>query len=315
MKPNELAQTKIHPLTNKYIVAIAAITCAVLWGSAFPVLKISYSEMQLAANDLSAKVVLAGMRFFLAAVFLFIAAVANKQNLRVGKRNWFGVIVSSLLQISLQYFFFYNGLAHVTGMKGAVLSSSSTFFVFILAHFTYSNDRLDLKKAFGLATGLAGILLVNYGKSFTLDFSWQGEGFLIIAGLASAFGNIMSKNISGKIHPLVLTAWQMLLGSVILLLIGYHGIQPQAMIFTPKAWVLLYYAAFLSAAAFSLWYAVLKYNKAGEISVYMFMTPVSGAILSAFFVPGEKLSLFMLAALLLVAVGIAVVNSRRGVEA
>lgn len=86
----------------------------------------------------------------------------------------------------------------------------------------------------------------------------------------------MSKNISGKIHPLVLTAWQMLLGSVVLLLIGYPGLRPQAMIFTPKAWVLLFYAAFLSAAAFSLWYAVLKYNKAGEISVYMFMTPVSG---------------------------------------
>lgn len=104
MKPNELARNKAHPLTNKFIIAIAAITCAVLWGSAFPVLKISYVEMHLAVNNLSAKVVLAGMRFFLAAVLLFVAAVVNKQYLLVGKGNWFGVIVSSLLQISLQYF-------------------------------------------------------------------------------------------------------------------------------------------------------------------------------------------------------------------
>jgi len=86
------------------------------------------------------------------------------------------------------------------------------------------------------------------------------------------------------------------------------------MTLTPKAWLLLFYAAFLSAAAFSMWYSVLKYNKAGEISVYRFMIPVSGAFLSALFIPGEKLSLFMLAALVLVAAGIVVVNYRKGVD-
>jgi len=83
------------------------------------------------------------------------------------------------------------------------------------------------------------------------------------------------------------------------------------MIFTLQAWGLLFYAAFLSAAAFSLWYSLLKYNKAGEISIYKFMIPVSGAVLSALFVPGEKLNILMGAALLLVAVGIVVVNYRR----
>lgn len=308
MKPTEIARDKTHPLTNKYIVALAAITCAVLWGSAFPVLKISYTEMKLAPDDLSAKLILAGMRFFMASIFLFGAAVLSKVKYRLDKGVWVGVAVSGLLQITLQYFFFYNGLAHVTGMKGAILNSSGAFLVFILAHFAYTDDRLNWRKIIGLSTGLAGILLVNYGKKFTLDFSWQGEGFLIIAGLTSAFGTIMSKNISGKIHPLVLTAWQMLLGSVVLLLLGYPGLHPQDFVFTTTAWILLFYAAFLSAAAFSLWYSVLKYNKAGEISIYKFMIPVSGAVLSALFIPGEKLSQFMLAALLLVAVGIVVVN-------
>lgn len=295
-------------LLNKYWIVIIAVTCAVLWGSAFPVLKLSYTEMHMAVNDLSAKVVLAGMRFFLASVFLFGLVFFSRMSPGIKRRHWLFLVLSSMLQISLQYFFFYNGLAHTTGMKGAILTSAGTFFVFLLAHFFYANDKLNWPKIIGLVTGFAGILMVNYGKSFSLDVSWLGEGFLIIAGLSSAFGTIVSKHLSNDIHPLVLTAWQMLLGSLILIITGVPGLSPHAMTFTAEAWLLLIYAAFLSAAAFSLWYSLLKYNKAGEISVFMFMIPVSGAILSAVFVPGETLSLFMVGALVLVAVSIAVVN-------
>lgn len=216
-----------------------------------------------------------------------------------------------LLQISLQYFFFYNGLAHTSGMKGAILSSAGTFFVVVLAHFVYVNDRLNWRKLFGLVAGFAGIIMINAGARFTLDFSWLGEGFMILSGLVSAIGTILAKRLSKEIHPFVLTAWQMLLGSLLLIATGLPGLKPQAMVFTNRAFLLLIYSAFLSATAFSLWYAILKYNKAGEISVYKFVTPVSGAILSAFFIPGERLTLNMFMALVLVALGVIIVNYRR----
>ena len=50
--------------TKKYYVAIIAIFCSILWGSAFPVLKVSYKEIGLSSDDLYGKVVFAGMRFF-----------------------------------------------------------------------------------------------------------------------------------------------------------------------------------------------------------------------------------------------------------
>ena len=72
--------------------------------------------------------------------------------------------------------------------------------------------------------------------------------------------------------------------------------------------------AALSAAAFSLWYYLLKYNKAGEITLYRFVIPVSGAVLSALVLPGESLSPAALVALALVAFGIAAVNRWRKPE-
>jgi len=38
-------------LTNKYGAALTAIFCSVLWGSAFPVLKVTYEEMLFSPED------------------------------------------------------------------------------------------------------------------------------------------------------------------------------------------------------------------------------------------------------------------------
>ncbi|HWI55427.1 MAG TPA: DMT family transporter [Desulfobacteria bacterium] len=296
--------------TNKIWVFLIATLCAVLWGSAFPVLKISYEELKIPADDFNSKLVLAGMRFFLAAVLLIALVLFEKRSVKVGKKYVPELVISGLLQITLQYFFFYNGLGKTSGMKGAIINSSSVFFVFILAHLFYKDDKLTWKKVFGLTFGFAGIILVNYGKSFTPDFTLRGEGYLVLAAVFSAFGTIVSKRLSVHLDTKLMTAWQMLLGSLLLVLCGLPALTNNTMNFTTKAWGLLIYSAFLSAAAFSLWYSLLRLNKAGEISVYMFITPVSGAILSALLVPGEHLSVLMLGSLFLVAVGIISVNSQ-----
>lgn len=268
----------------------------------------------MAPDDRYAIIVLAGIRFFIASLLIFaLIVVGIRQAPKVNRKILPQLFLLGLLQISLQYFFFYNGLAHTSGMKGAILSSAGIFFVVVLAHFVYVDDRLDWRKILGLIAGFAGIILINSGKNFTFDFSWQGEGFMILSGLVSALGTILAKRISKEVHPFVLTAWQMLLGSLLLIAVGLPGLKPHAMVFTNKALLLLFYSAFLSATAFSLWYAILKYNKAGEISVYKFMTPVSGTILSALFIPGERLTLNMFMALALVALGVIIVNYQRKV--
>ncbi len=295
-------------LTNPKWVILIALFCSVLWGSAFPVLKVSYLVLGMSPDDLSANIVLAGIRFFLASILIFGLIALAGINPMVKKAMFPKLFSLSLMQIGLQYFFFYNGMAHTSGMKGAVLSSAGIFFVVVLAHFVYTDDRLDWRKVLGLFTGFSGVILVNYGKHFSFDFSWQGEGFMICSGLASAVGTIMAKRYAQSVHPFVLTAWQMLLGSLLLISVGLPGLRPQAMEFTAEAYLLLLYSAFISAVAFSLWYTILKYNKAGKISVYNFMTPVSGAILSALFIPGESLTVNMFLGLALAAGGIIVVN-------
>src|SRR5690625_1648955 len=286
-------------LTTKWIVISIAIFCSILWGSAFPVLKVSYEELQMSADDTIAKIVFAGYRFFLAGIILLIGLLfTNRKALLLNKRQIPILLLFGVIQTALQYFFFYNGLANTTGMKGAILTASGTFFTVLIAHYFYVNDRMTWQKVIGLIAGFTGVIVANWGQGFQLSFQWNGEGYMILAAFMGAIGTILAKELAVGIHPFALTGWQLTFGSLIMLVIGIPQLSENAMTFTPLGWGLFLYSAFLSAAAFALWYSLLKYNKAGEISMYKFATPISGAILSAIFIPDEQLTVLILGALI-----------------
>ena len=77
---------------------------------------------------------------------------------------------------------------------------------------------------------------------------------------------------------------------------------------------LLLYLAALSAAAFSIWTLLLKYNPVSKVAVFGFMNPVFGVILSALLLGegAQAAGVKSLIALLLVSIGIYVVNKKEG---
>lgn len=294
---------------KRWGVLAIAVVCTFLWGSAFPVLKLSNTELQIAAHDPIAQIVFAGMRFLLAGLILLGFIFFTKRSQLKVKRAQLGVLILfGIIQTAVQYYFFYIGLANVSGIQGAILSSSGIFLAVILAHFYYKNDHLNRKKALGILAGFAGIIIANWGQEFQFDFQLMGEGFMILAGLTSAVATIMTKELANDISPVTLTGWQLTIGAILLLIIGVPQLEEGAMMFTGFGWGLLMYAAILSSIAFALWTTVLKYNKAGEVSIYHFLTPVFGTILSAWLVPGESLNLMVVAAIGFVAFGIVMMN-------
>lgn len=302
-------------LTTKWIVICIAIFCSVLWGSAFPVLKVSYVEFQMDPDDIIAKIVFAGYRFLLAGVILLVGLLfTNRQALKLTKRQIPILLLFGFIQTALQYFFFYNGLANTSGMKGAILTASGTFFTVLLAHFFYVNDRMNWQKVIGLIAGFSGVVLANWGQGFQFSFQFTGEGYMILSALMGAIGMILAKELAIGIHPFALTGWQLTFGSLMMLIVGLPQLSENALVFTPLGTGLLLYSALLSAVAFALWYSLLKYNKAGEVSIYKFATPVSGAILSALFIPSEKLTVYIIGAMILVALGFIAVNYQTETE-
>lgn len=297
--------------TNKYFVALMAIIACILWGSAFPVLKITYAELQIGPSDISARMLIAGARFFLAGLMVFaVHKVMLRHPVKVARTNLLPLFLLGLAQTGLQYYFFYNGVAAVSGIKSAILNSVGNFFVVIFAHFIYTNDRLNVGKVLGLLAGFGGIILVNWQPNTSVgwEFSLRGEGFLMLAGVTTTIGTFWAKHLGKTLSPIVINAYQLTLGSLLLLVLGIPALRSGGLTPTPLFWVLLVYSAFLSAAAFSIWYILLKHNRAGEVTIYRFVIPISGAILSAILLPEERLTISIVAALILVVGGICAVN-------
>ena len=71
---------------------------------------------------------------------------------------------------------------------------------------------------------------------------------------------------------------------------------------------MLIYLAFLSAVSFTLWTILLKHNDVGKVTIYNFLIPIFGAVLSAIFLKESILEGRTLAALALVCIGIYAIN-------
>lgn len=223
------------------------------------------------------------------------------------------ILRQGLLQTTIQYFFFYVGLANTTGTKGSIINASNAFVSIVAAHFMIKSEKMTWKKGIGCLLGLAGVVVINLAPgAWGTGFSLKGEGMVFICTVAYGVSTVVLKIISDKESPMTITSYQILFGSVLLIIIGL-ALGGHVEGFTLKSTILLIYMALISAVAFSLWTLLLKYNPVGRVAIYGFTIPVFGVVLSAIFLGEQFVSLKNLSALILVSVGILIVNSTKSV--
>ncbi len=299
--------------TKPVNVLLLSVLCTLLWGSAYPCIKTGYILFALPAGDIPGKLLFAGIRFLAAGIITILLSSISNHRLVVPKTSDFkGILLVSLSQTVLEYIFFYISMSNTTGVKGSILNSSSSFFVVILAHFFYKNDKINSNKLIGCILGFLGIIMINQVglSSSELHFNFMGDGMMLLASLAFAVGSLISKKVCQTADTMIVTGYQLGFGGLLLIIIGLvtGGRLTQV---TPAGILLLSYMALLSALAFSIWTALGKYNKMSKIAIYNFLTPVFGALLSALFLGEALFNMNNLLALLLVSAGIGTVNRKK----
>jgi drug/metabolite transporter (DMT)-like permease len=309
--PGRVLPTSTDLYSDRRFVLGVALFCCLLWGSAFPAVKVGYALLHVAKTDTAAQMLFAGWRFFAAGLILLALAVLSRKPIAVPRAQIGRLLGLGVFQTTLQYVFFYIGLAHATGVKSSIMNATGAFFGVILAHLLFPNDKLTPRKIAGCLLGFAGVLAVNLGGAgFDLEFSLLGEGFVVAAAFVLAAGSIWGRAISQTIEPMVMTGWQLTVGGAVLLAIG-EGLGGHLEAFDVRSLALLAYMAGLSAAAFALWSLLLKHNPVGLLAVFNFLIPVFGVLLSALLLHEPVLAWKNAAALALVSGGIVLVTGRK----
>lgn len=297
--------------TNKKYIILLAILCTFLWGSAYPAIKLGYDVFGIHSDDSYLKLIFAGYRFLIAGIILItIQKLMGKSIMPKAIGDFKGFMLLGFIYTLMQYVFLYIGMANTTGVKSSILGSLSSFINIFLVHFIYKDDKLSVKKITGCIVGFLSIIVLNFEDgTINGSFKLMGDGLLILSALMGSIGSIYNKNLVKNNDVFVTTGWQLILGSLMLIIIGKSA-GGNLSIVSAESGILLLYMALLSSVALVIWSTLYKYNKVGNITMYNFLTPIFGAILSALLLGESIFEVKSLIALALACMGIWIVNRK-----
>ncbi len=287
-----------------------AVAANLLWGSASPCIKLGYQMFRVSAGDTMSQILFAGVRFFLAGVLTILTGSLLRRRLLLPKRGSGGMLLTlALLQTVIQYTFFYIGLSSAPGFKGSITSPTSTFFAILISSLIFRQETLTWKKILGCLIGFAGVVIINLGSGGAGGFRLTGEGFLLLAAASYGCSSVFIKRYSAREDPVVLSGYQFALGGAAMTAAAWlmgGRLHP----LTPSAWLMMLYLGTLSAAAYTIWSLLLQRHPVSRITVYAFLNPVFGVLLSALLLGEGKILNIprCILAMLLVCAGVWLVN-------
>lgn len=294
-------------IKNYKVAAALAIFCTLLWGTAFPFIKVGYAQFGIEGNDIGSKLLFAGARFTLAGIMvLFIFLVKNKHLPKIEKNGIMPVMLLGSVQTFGQYIFTYIGIGFTSGANTSVITACATFFTVLFAPLFFKSDKLNICKIIGCVLGFCGVLCVNSGGGVTVDTLF-GDFMILMSTLSAAAGNFISKGIVRDREPISVTGFQLLFGGILLLIAGF--VTGGKLDFSSiKALLVLLWLAFVSAAAFAIWTALLKLHPASRICVFNLLVPVFGTLLSGIMLGESVFGIETIVSVVLICAGIFISN-------
>ena len=288
---------------------IFSLMAMLLWGSAIPLIKLTYIEAGILPNDPGGKIFIAGIRFFMAGLLTYIYFfIFNRQKVERNKINYKFIIILALIQTTLQYSTYYIGLSNTLGSLAAVIQASNAFITVIISVILIADEKFTKRKVAALIIGSIGIIIINLKDAGNFHFKLTGEGFILIATTLNALASVLIRKYGRDQNSFLMTGTQFLLGATPLIIIGALSHTSPVNV-SLKLFLMLCYGAFISATSFTIWTSVLQRHSASEFGIYKLFIPIFGTILSVL-VLGEELTIYIILGLIFVLLGAVVLNKK-----
>lgn len=271
---------------NKKLMPPLALLCAILWALAYPFIKLGYSELGISSDDLSNKILFAGVRFLFAGIIVLLITNSKKKlnvkeifNFKIF--NW--ILLFALVNTSLHYLFSYVGLGYIKSSRGTILDSTGCFFLIIFSCIVFSDDKMSIPKAIGCLVGFSGILLINLepGNALFENITFLGDGMILLNALCAAFGGLISRVVSRKIDMTVATGMSMAVGGGILCIVGIIAHPYRLWNLTLPGFFLLLALILISAISFSIYNSLLANHPISKVAIFNAFIPVFGVCFSS----------------------------------
>jgi drug/metabolite transporter (DMT)-like permease len=240
---------------------VIALFVVFLWATSWVLIKIGLEEIPA--------LTFAGLRYMIAFICLFPFAVLvqrKEASLSISRRVLGQLLVLGILLYALTQGAIFLALAYLPAVTVNLLWSFSTISVALLGILWLEEHPTRFQ---WIGVVLATLGAVIYFVPVDLPAGYLvGIAVSIVGVLANAGAVIIGRNVnrSRRIHPLVVTAISMGVGSTVLLAVGVFSQGLPSI--TIKGWAIIAWLAVVNTAiAFTLWNYTLRSLSATESSV------------------------------------------------
>ncbi|WP_320128861.1 DMT family transporter [uncultured Sphaerochaeta sp.] len=274
-------------MSNVKIQASAIFAC-ILWASAFMGGKYALAFIP--------PLHLAGLRLMIASCLLLLFLRINPFKGLSGYYGW--VALLSLFQTVIVFCTFNLGLNLVPGSFGAIIIGASPAVSALVAVLILKDEHMTLRKGFGLFLGLLGVVVLTLSREPWTEaglHEFMGVGLLMICNFSSAFGYVIIKKRLQGLPPLSVNFVQTFFGGLVVFVLAFVFEPMGKVVYTVPLVLSVLFLASITAIAVSLWMVILMQPQVriSTISMWKFLIPSLGAVLSWIFIPDDKPSLLM----------------------
>ncbi len=267
-----------------------------LWGSSFVAMKFAFTELE-------PMVVVFGR--LIVASLCFLPFIRSFYQLPLKRSHILPLICMSLCEPCL-YFLFEAKALELTSASQASMITTMLPLLVALAAGLFINESINRRVVSGLVLAAIGAVWLSLGSTVSEQAPRPILGnFLEFLAMISATGYIiLLKKLSSSLPPLFLTAMQSFVGAIFfLLVILFTGTEVPKNISVEGFLSVLYLGVFVSVGAYGLYNFGVSRVPANQAAAFINLIPVFTIILG-FFILGERLTGWQLAACLLVFVGV-----------
>ncbi len=279
------------------------IAAIIAWGVNFPFAKFAMTFMD--------PIVFSATRYGVASALLFCILWQQKSAIRINLKEALHLVLVGLLGVTLFQGCWAYGLNLTSASKASVLITTSPIFAALIS--VFRGNRPSLLSWCGILLAFFGVAVV-INNSLTEITMGMGTiaGDLLIVGASSmwALYTFASEPIVSRRGAILVTAWSMLFGSIILAVIGIPAISSQDWtLVSINGWLSWGYTAIFGAALGFVWYCA-GIVRIGIVRgmVYGFFIPVVAILTSVLFF-GEIMTVVQLLGAVIVLAGVKMTRS------
>ncbi|HVI82796.1 MAG TPA: EamA family transporter [Chthoniobacterales bacterium] len=276
----------------------AWLTLCIVWSSTWLAIKVGLRDLP--------PISFVGLRFVVGIAVLVTVSINRVRLLPRKGSDYFILAVTGILMFALNYTLLFWGELHVSSGLAAVLQATIPIFGMFFAHWMLPDEPLRLQKLAGALLAIGGVALIC---ARLLDFGgvrafWAGLG-IVFGGAAAAYSNVLLKARRIELAPAMLAAWQMIFGTIPLLVLGaiVDGSPARFHWSTMSVFCLFYLAVIGSSLTFLLLYWLLPRMSVTNLQTISLITP-PGAVMLGWALGGEKFPFWSLLGAAIVLVGV-----------